>query len=132
MGNWDKETNERGNRRQWEMEKGNVKRHKRQREENKGEGTNSQRTKNCSQGAGYLGKQMRERDNGNGKCKKVRGQDTQRTRARWIETMLEGWMQERGPRKQEKENRPGLDDKRDRERETKNTKYKGKVASDTG
>ena len=106
MGNWDKETNERGNRRQWEMEKGNVKRHKRQREENKGEGTNSQRTKNCSQGAGYLGKQMRERDNGNGngKCKKVRGQDTQRTRARWIETMLEGWMQERGPRKQEKEN----------------------------
>ena len=41
--------------------------------------------------------------------------------------MLEGWMQERGPRKQEKENRPGLDDKRDRERERQripNTKGK--------
>jgi hypothetical protein len=83
---------ERGQRDKWTgkqkaMENGNVKRYKGQQEANKGEGTKSQRTKNFSHKARDQGKQMRESDHGNGKGEKVRGQETQRTRARWIETM---------------------------------------------
>ena len=72
---------------------------------------------------------MREKRPWEWKRKRKEGQGTRHTRR--MENMIKE-KKKMGPRKQKKENKPGLYDIRDRERETKRTKYKGQVASDKG